>query len=151
MGAVLFYHLTRSPAETVVGSLLPRALAQGWRVAIRGGDAARLARLDDWLWLNPDDGFVPHGRSGGPDDARQPVLLTTDSGMPNRPQALLALDRAEVAPEEAAALQRVWVLFDAGDAAAMEHARTQWRRLRAAGSTLEYWSEESGRWVQQKL
>jgi DNA polymerase-3 subunit chi len=151
VGEVLFYHLTRSTTEAVAESLLPRALAQGWRVAVRGGDAAALDRLDGWLWSHPEDGFLPHGRAGGPHDARQPVLLTTETAAPNDPQALMVIDQAEVAPEEAAQLQRIWILFDSADPAALQKARAQWRGFSAAGLAPQYWTEEGGRWQKKAL
>ncbi|MGY6633952.1 MAG: DNA polymerase III subunit chi [Alkalilacustris sp.] len=144
MGAVLFYHLTRSPVEAVLGQLLPRALAQGWRVAVRGADAGQLDRLDERLWGEGED-FLPHGRAGGPHDARQPVLLTTGAAS-NAPQVLAVIDGAPVAPEEAEGLERLWVLFDGGDAAAVAAARTLYRQFREAGHPPQYWSEASGRW-----
>ncbi len=145
MGEVLFYHLTRSPVEDVLAQLLPRALGQGWRVAVRGADAARLDWLDERLWLGDGEAFLPHGRAGGPHDARQPVLLTTGPA-PNAPQALAIIDGAEVAPEEAAGLERLWVLFDGADEAAVAAARALFRRFREAGHPPQYWSEASGRW-----
>ena len=74
MGNALFYHLTRSPAARLVPLLLGKSLQAGWRVELRGSDRARMARLDDELWLA--EGFLPHGMAGGPHDAAQPVLLT---------------------------------------------------------------------------
>ena len=59
MGAVYFYHLTRSAPEAALAMLAERALAQGWRVAVRVGDAARADWLDQKLWLGSDDGFLP--------------------------------------------------------------------------------------------
>lgn len=144
MGAVLFYHLTRRPLEAVLPPILERALAQGWRVAVRGTSEDRLDWLDEKLWMGA--GFLPHGRAGGGFDADQPVLLTTNPNAPNTPCALMAVDGAEVRPEEAAALERVWVLFDGADEAALAHARGQWRALTGAGVAAQYWSEESGRW-----
>jgi DNA polymerase-3 subunit chi len=151
VGEVLFYHLTRSSTEEVAERLLPRALAQGWRVVVRGRDGAMLDRLDSWLWLHPEDGFLPHGRSGGPQDARQPVLLTDRAEAPNNPQAMMVIDRAEVSPEETARLQRIWILFDSADAQALEHARGLWRRFSGAGLAPQYWTEESGRWQRKAL
>lgn len=146
MGHALFYHLTRSTAEDLVRLLAGRALAMGWRVVIRGRDAAALARLDDQLWLVPEDSFLPHGLAGGGADARQPVLLTTGAGIPNGARALLALDGAGVTADEVSALDRVWIVFDGVDPAALEVARDQWRGLTGAGAEAEYWSEDSGRW-----
>ncbi|MBM3603473.1 MAG: DNA polymerase III subunit chi [Alphaproteobacteria bacterium] len=149
MGKALFYHLTRSPAEALLPVLLTKALAAGWRVELRGPDAARLDRLDQQLWLG--DGFLPHGMAGGSHDARQPILLTV-SGQEagNSPSCLMALDGVEVAPAEALALDRTCILFDGGDAVATGRARDQWRVLTGGGIEAEYWSEESGRWERKR-
>jgi DNA polymerase-3 subunit chi len=74
VGEAFFYHLTRAPLEVTLRVLLEKSLAQPWRVAVRGRTDAALERLDGQLWLG--DGFLPHGRAGGPHDADQPVLLT---------------------------------------------------------------------------
>ena len=146
MGAAYFYHLTRRPLDAVLPPLLARSLANDWRVAIRGRSAALLDRLDEALWLNPEDGFLPHGISGGPHDADQPVLLTTGIALPNGAVCVMAVEGAEVSPEEVQRLSRVCILFDGHDAAALDTARGQWKTLTAAGCPAQYWSEESGRW-----
>ncbi|MDQ2091262.1 DNA polymerase III subunit chi [Marimonas arenosa] len=146
MGDVLFYHLTRRPLEAALPDLLERARGRGWTVIVRGSDAARLDWLDQKLWLGPDERFLPHGLAGGPHDARQPVLLTTATDNPNRAACLMAVDGAEVAPEDVQALDRTCILFDGNDAAAVARARSQWKTLTDAGCAAQYWSEETGRW-----
>jgi DNA polymerase-3 subunit chi len=146
MGAVYFYHLTRSTPDAVLPALIDRALDQGWRVCLRGRDPAAMEWLDAKLWLGPEEGFLPHGLAGGPHDADQPVLLTCDRVIANAAACLIAVGGAEVAPDEAAALARTCILFDGADAAAVEAARGQWRGLTAAGLAAQYWSEEDGRW-----
>jgi len=145
MGAAYFYHLTRRPMEETLAMLLGKAGAAGWRVAVRGTDAARLAWLDERLWLGADDGFVPHGLAGGAHDADQPVLLTTGAA-DNGAVCVMSVDGAEVTPQEVAALERVCVLFDGNDPQALDIARGQWKALKDAGAAAQYWSEESGRW-----
>ncbi len=147
MGAVYFYHLTRSPLEATLPMLLGKARGAGWRVAVRGTDAARLDWLDDKLWLG--EGFLPHGRAGGPHDADQPVLLTDRTDAPNNAACLMAIDGADVAPEEVTALKRVCILFDGNDPGAVEAARGQWRALTEAGCAAQYWSQESGNWAKK--
>ena len=146
MGVVMFYHLTRSPTEAVLGRLLPRALEQGWRVMIRGTDAAALDRLDGQLWLAGDEaGFLPHGREGGPQDADQPVLV--GQGLPVNGACVLALvDGAGADDAELAGMERVWVLFDGADEARTAAARVQWKAITAAGHAAQYWSEAGGTW-----
>ena len=126
--------------------LLEKSLARGWRVLVRGREARRMDWLDQKLWLGPEEGFLPHGLAGGPHDADQPVLLTCGTEAPNDPACLMTLDGAEAAAEEVARLERVCVLFDGHDPAAVQAARGQWKALTDAGCAAEYWSEESGRW-----
>ncbi|WP_255743698.1 DNA polymerase III subunit chi [Aliiroseovarius sediminis] len=145
-GEVLFYHMTRSPLEATLPALLQKSLSAGWTVCVRGTDAGRMTWLDERLWTTTDDGFLPHGQAGGPHDADQPVLLTTDSDFPNAANTLIAVDGALVSADEMTRLTRVSILFDGNDPDAVAHARSQWKEVVAAGCTAKYWSQESGRW-----
>ncbi len=51
MGEAFFYHMTRTPLEATLPVLLAKSLDAGWRVAVRARDEARLAWLDQRLWL----------------------------------------------------------------------------------------------------
>ncbi|MEQ8897930.1 MAG: DNA polymerase III subunit chi [Roseovarius sp.] len=146
MGAAYFYHLTRRPLEATLPMLLGKAQEAGWRVAVRGRAPARMEWLDEKLWLGPEEGFLPHGLATAPHAARQPILLTTDSESANDPHCVMTIDGAEVAAEEVQRLDRVCVLFDGNDEAALQTARGQWKALTDAGCSAQYWSEESGRW-----
>lgn len=146
MGEAFFYHLTRKPMEETLAMLLAKSLERGWRVAVRGTDSDRLARLDRQLWLGDEAGFLPHGMAGGPHDSRQPVLLTTGLEAANAPHCVIAIHGADIGPEETAALDRCCLLFEDTNTAAMTHARDQWRGLKAAGCSAQYWSDESGGW-----
>ena len=146
MGAVYFYHLTRSPLEATLPVLLGKARQAGWRVAVRGVDQARMAWLDEKLWLGPEDGFLAHGAAGGAHDADQPILLTCTAQAANGPACVMCVDGADVGADEVAALERVCILFDGNDAQAVQQARDQWKALTDAGCSAQYWSQESGRW-----
>lgn len=145
MGTAIFYHLTRSGPEEVLGLILPRARAAGWRVMLRSKDPARLDRLDARLWLEPEDGFLPHGLEGGAFDADQPVLLGQGAAV-NGAQGVVLLDGAAPLPGEEA-LERLWVLFDGADEAAVQAARGLWSRITGLGMAAQYWSEDGGRWA----
>ena len=145
MGAAYFYHLTRRPLEVALTELLEAARKRDMRVAVRGPELARLAWLDEKLWASPEDGFLPHGMAGGAHDADQPVLLTTGAAS-NGATCLMSVDGAEVTVDEVGTLDRVCVLFDGNDPAALDVARGQWKALTGAGAAAQYWSEESGKW-----
>ncbi|MFV0336057.1 MAG: DNA polymerase III subunit chi [Tropicimonas sp.] len=146
MGQALFYHLTRHPLDVTLTLLLEKSLQRGWRVMVRGRDEGRLDWLDRKLWLGPEEGFLPHGLAGGEHDADQPVLLGTGPQIANGAGCLISVDGAEVTVEEVAALERACILFDGRDAAAVQHARGQWKALTGGGAKAQYWSEESGTW-----
>ncbi len=144
MGVIVFYHLTRSPEEQTLRTILDRALDQDWRVMIRSTDRASLQRLDARLWSHPADSFMPHGIEGGA-DADQPVLLGLGP-IGNGARGLILLDGAETTEPEARTLDRVWILFDGSDPGRLAHARGQWKHLTDAGLAAQYWSEDSGKW-----
>ena len=105
MGAAFFYHLTDSPLEATLPMLVSKARGAGWRVLVRGTDAALLKRLDEVLWQGPEDGFNPHGIAGGPNDADQPVLLgdVPSDGF----GCVMSVAGADVSDAEVKALERV--------------------------------------------
>lgn len=146
MGAAYFYHLTQQPLEHTLPVLLGKARQAGWSVVVRGTDAARMAWLDERLWLGADDGFLPHGLAGGAHDAEQPILLSTEAGIGNGAECVMSVDGADVGAGEVNDLERVCILFDGNDPDAVQRARVQWKALTDAGCSAQYWSEESGRW-----
>ena len=146
MGVAYFYHLTQRPLEDTLVMLLGKAMGAGWRVAVRGTDGARLAALDERLWLGAEEGFLPHGLAGGDHDADQPVLLTTAETAANGAACVMSVHGAQVSAEDVEALTRVCVLFDGNDPQELDVARSQWKTLKDAGASAQYWSEESGKW-----
>ncbi len=146
MGEAYFYHLTRAELEPTLTTLVEKSRAAGWHVAVRMHSEALMARLDDILWLRPEEGFLPHGRADQPGAKTQPILLTTEPHQPNGAQCVLSLEGAEIGAEEVTALDRAMILFDGHDPAAVERARAQWRALTGAGCAAKYWSDASGKW-----
>jgi len=136
MGAVFFYHLTQRPLEATLPVLLEKARGQNWRTEVRGTDPNRIAWLDEKLWLLSDDSFLPHGISGGENDAFQPIILSTApvAGV----DCLMCVDGAAPSADEINAAQRTCVLFDGHDPDAVQVARGQWKSLTDAGCTAQY-------------
>ncbi len=144
----VFYHLTRRGLDDLVMSLLARAAGQGMKVFLRCPDKGLLDHLDAKLWLEPEDGFLPHGLQGGAQDAQQPVLMGQGE-ITNDAKGLMLLGGAMVSREEVAGLDRVWLLFDGADEAAVQAARGQWTLLTGWGMAAQYWADETGSWVKK--
>jgi DNA polymerase-3 subunit chi len=149
MSDILFYHLTQSPVEATLPSLLERSLARDWTVCIRGTDAARLDALDRHLWSYRDDSFLPHGLDSSDHSDLQPIVLTTKNEMPNQADVLMLLDGAWDEPERLATYARVCVFFDGNDPDAVEDARAHWAKFKENDLSLKYWAQEGGSWVQK--
>ena len=146
MGAAFFYHLTESPLEATLPMLLSKSRAAGWRVLVRGPQPV-LERLDQVLWQGDPDGFLPHGLAGGPHDADQPILLgdAPAEGF----DCIMSVGGASITATEVGLSERVCVLFDGADAAALGVARGQWKTLTSDGCTAQYWAQDDGRWVKK--
>jgi DNA polymerase-3 subunit chi len=144
----MFYHLKSAGLDDTVTMILTRAIGQGWRVMLRSPDKGILDHLDGKLWLGPEDSFLPHGLQGGPHDADQPVLLGSGA-ITNGAKGLFLLSGADADRAELSGLERVWVLFDGQDTAAVQVAREQWTRLTGWGLAAQYWSDETGSWVKK--
>ena len=149
MTEVLFYHLQRQPLERVLPSLLERSLDRGWRVIVQASSDERIEALDSHLWTYRDDNFLPHGTAKEGDAAEQPILLTTAEHNPNGAKIRFLIDGAPL-PADAAAYERIVLIFDGEDEDAVAAARTRWNEVKAQGFDATYWQpDEQGRWVKK--
>lgn len=149
MGEVLFYHQTTWPLERILPELLTLSLGRGWRVVVRAGSAARLAAIDDMLWVTGDASFLPHGTAAMGHEAMQPVFLTTGRENPAGATVLMLVEGARVDPGEAAGYDRVCLIFDGNDGAALDAARADWVKVRDAGVKGKSYSQETGKWAEK--
>jgi len=141
-----FYHLAASPIERVLPRIAERLLGEGARLLIVADDEALLARLDRQLWDYAPASFLPHGREGGDDDTRQPVLLSPSIVAANGARNVALADG--VWREAALGFERVFHLF--GDSH-IDAARQTWRTLAGkADVERRFWKQdEAGKWRQQ--
>jgi DNA polymerase III subunit chi len=148
MTEVLFYHLTESKLEEALPSLLEKSVERGWKVVVQTSGEARRDFLDAHLWTFREDSFLPHGTDASPMADAQPVLLTAAGANPNGASVRFLVDGA--APPPLDAYERVVFMFDGYDAAQLENARAQWKKLKGEGHKLTYWQQsEEGRWVKK--
>jgi DNA polymerase-3 subunit chi len=145
MTEVLFYHLEHQPLERVLPSLVEKTLERGWRAVVQAGSEERVEALDTLLWTYREGSFLPHGTKRDGNPASQPVFLTTGEENPNGSQVRFLVDGAQAG--DLTGYVRVVYLFDGRDAAAVAHAREQWKGARASGAEVTYWQQSpEGRW-----
>jgi DNA polymerase III subunit chi len=149
MTEILFYQLKGQPLEQVLPPLIQKSLERGWRVAVQASSDERIEALDAHLWTWRDDAFLPHGTSRDAEAAEQPVLLTVDETNPNGAAVRFLVEGASM-PGDAAAYQRVVVLFDGEDPEALDDARARWTKAKEEGFEVTYWlTDKNGRWQRQ--
>ena len=139
-----FYQLSGTPAEQVIASIAERVLEAEGRLLVVAEDEAYLARLDRQLWSDGPS-FLPHGLTGGTDDSRQPILLSTHPDAPNQARNMLIADGTW--REAALSYDRSFYLFDNET---LEGARLAWKLLAGReGVERRYWTHENGQWVKK--
>jgi DNA polymerase-3 subunit chi len=140
-----FYQLGAASLEQVIAAISARLLGQQERLLVVAADNGQIARLDRLLWDEGPSSFLPHAVSGGSDDARQPILLSTSAEAANRARNLLIADGKW--RDAALAFHRAFYLFDQET---LEEARNAWRSLTGkADVERHYWANEEGRWVEK--
>lgn len=140
-----FYHLTRTPLERVLPRIAERILKGGGRLLIVASDEGVRSQLDQLLWTYSPESFLPHGVTGGEDDARQLVLIGGAAEALNGAENIALADG--VWRDEALAFTRAFHFFTDER---IPEARLAWKKL-AGSEEVErrYWKQdEGGRWEQ---
>jgi DNA polymerase-3 subunit chi len=144
MAAVGFYHLTRTGPDQALPALLGRTLQAGHRALILCATEERVAALDTALWLCPEPDWLPHGTAATGFAELQPIWISTSDAAPNGARFLFLVEGAQSPRVES--FERVFDLFDGGDAASVQAARHRWSALKTAGHRLTYWQQGAKGW-----
>lgn len=141
-----FYHLTRGRIEQVLPRLMVKVLDAGHRAVVRGRDPVVLRLLDEKLWTEIPESFLPHALMPCDTAASQPILLTETSDVPNGAKVAVMLDPE--LPDDAESFTRLLLMFDGEDSAALAQAREAWKKVKQVkGLTASYWTQgEKGGW-----
>lgn len=139
-----FYHLTASPAESVLPRICERILAEGQRMVVVG-TPQQLDSLDVQLWGFASDSFLPHGKAGEAHAERQPILLAAEPTNANAARNVAIADGQW--RDEALAFDRLFYFFDASR---IEDARVNWIALKEKAEVeRRYWKQDDrGRWAE---
>lgn len=142
-----FYHLERTTLEQAAGALLEKCLQHEKRVLAVSERPERRAALDQALWTYNDNSFLPHGRAEaeGLDPALQPILISGTNENQNQATFCLLMDGTDIG--NGAGFERCMVMFDGGDQATRNIARTQFKAAKDRGETVRYFQQTSnGGW-----
>ncbi|NGZ06938.1 MAG: DNA polymerase III subunit chi [Magnetococcales bacterium] len=140
-----FYQVAASSIEGVMIVLLHKLVEQGRRVCLVAGDARQVRHLDDLLWRQPPDRFLPHGVWNGADVERQPVLIAERPDDRNGATVAMAVVGGLVDGSI-----EFDVVVDFVDAQAPAAARERYRYYQGRDFAMEYWfCSPEGKWIRK--
>jgi DNA polymerase-3 subunit chi len=143
-----FYHLQRTTLEYALPQLLGKILKTGQRAVVMAGSVERVAFLDQLLWTQQPDSWIPHGTAHDGNADLQPIYLTAEDENPNNAQILLLTDG--VVSQRLAEFSRCLTLFDGKDKAALGASRALWREWKGLGFDLTYYQQnDHGGWEEK--
>lgn len=143
MADVAFYHLTRSHVEDALPPLLSKTLAAEKRGLVCCSKG-RFSQVSTAIWSKLQDSWLPHGISGKDDDPSICPIWLTDSADDNANEAGFLFFLDGTAPDDLPGAERVFILFDGTDDAAVTAARSQWKSFGEKGHELSYWQQDDG-------
>ena len=139
-----FYQLSRDPAEGALPLIARATLAAGERLLVVSGDDAQLLRISDALWAKLPESFLAHGLAGSPEQERQPILLSDQTGAANGARYIAMTDG--VWRGQADGFARAFLLFDD---VSLDNARATWLMLGTREDVeRRFWKQDGGRWVE---
>ncbi|HCQ70697.1 MAG: DNA polymerase III subunit chi [Alphaproteobacteria bacterium] len=144
MSEVRFYHLLRQSVERALPALLGKALETGKRIVVKTSDARRAEFLNDALWTQDAQSFLPHGSAKDGHAADQPVWITDQDDVPNGAQIMICVDGADVAAP--ADFDLCCHVFDGNSDQAVQEARAKWKALSDQGIDMTYWQQTDQGW-----
>ena len=121
-----FYQLSRDPVDRVVALLARKVMDAGQRLVVVDADPDRRTEISNALWAQDGAIFLAHGQAGGPDDARQPILIGESCAAANEAKMAILTDGQWRDEAEANGFERVMLLFDAQ---ARDAAASLWRQF----------------------
>lgn len=146
MAEIRFYHTQHKSVQDVLPDLLVKALARQMRVVCKLASDEECQEYDDYLWQFSKMHFLPHGIDNDPSADLQPVLLTTQDTAANQAKTMMVMDDTPLPPTGLYDL--VCYIFDGRNAMQVQHARSEWTRLKQDSAlTLTYWQQQdNGQW-----
>jgi DNA polymerase-3 subunit chi len=147
---IQFYHLLSTPLEVALPKLLPKVLAGGFTTLIKCRDAAQMKQLDEKIWVQDAESFLPHGLASEAHSEDQPILLSLDLQPLNQATLLIILDGTLVSAEQQSSFTRILDMFDGTHEPTTLAARERWKTYKSQGHTLSYIKQQpDGGWKKE--
>jgi DNA polymerase III subunit chi len=145
MPEVRFYHLTRTPLDRVLPTLLEKTLERGKRAVVLAENEQQVQDLNALLWTYNDRSFLPHGSKAEGDGDRQPIWVTDVSEAPNGATYAFMIGAARL--DDPGSFEMSALIFDGNSDHAVTRARESWKTYKDQDLEISYWQQnDRGGW-----
>lgn len=141
---IRFYHLENMTVEHALPALLQKALQTGKRSVVKTSDPRRVQNINESLWTQNPNNFIPHGTEKEGFAARQPIWITNQDENPNDADVLVLIDDAECALTNDFSL--CCILFNGQNHDILNATRTRWKTYKEQGLSITYWQQGPQGW-----
>lgn len=145
---VRFYQLSSTSLEKALVDIVNKAWKKGTKLCLMAHDPNHAQWLDDLLWRQPNDVFLPHGLWNGLDPERQPILISPEPDQRNGATLiLLATPKLLRNPEK---FDLVIDFVNGKSPNDLAASRQRYRHYRDLGCTMEYWAQSLQGWQKKQ-
>jgi len=144
---ISFYHLTTTPLERALPSLVEKAYEAGLRTLVLV-DKAKIRQIDDTLWTANQQKFLPHGTQN---PESQPIFISDkiSDAAANDNRKILAVTNGQKY-EDNQGFTKVLDIFDGNIENDLSAARERFKYYKDKGFEIKYWfQDDKGKWVQK--
>ena len=142
-----FYNSSHRDVVADIAWLAENIFKKKNKIVIFCTDQETVDVIDDFLWSNRDDSFIPHATKKHGKDSLDPILVTDDLQRCYQHDVLLALNGVLIKEKDWERFAKIYYFFDDQDTKEKENARSMWKSFASLNIDCKYWINEKNKWI----
>ena len=144
---VFFYNSSQRDIVADISWLTEKLFMKNNSIVIFCTDQETVEVVDDFLWANREDSFIPHSTKKSGEKSIYPILITTSIDEGYEHNVLLALNGVLIEEKNWQSFSKIYYFFDNEDNNEKENARSMWKSFSSLNVECKYWINEGNKWV----
>tara|TARA_B100001057_G_scaffold487335_1_gene569900 strand:+ start:598 stop:1071 length:474 start_codon:yes stop_codon:yes gene_type:complete len=144
---VFFYNSSQRDIVADIAWLTENLFMKNNSIVIFCTDQETVEVVDDFLWANREDSFIPHSAKKNGEKSIYPILITTSIDEGYEHDVLLALNGVLIEEKNWQRFSKIYYFFDNEDNNEKETARSMWKSFSSLNVECKYWINEGNKWV----
>ena len=152
MPEIFFYKTLPLEVEKTFYSLVEKSIEMGLVSIAIFNDNEKLDLIDDFLWINKQDSFLPHVKRSDEilTDLSIPLYLTTEDENPYNAKVLFCIDG--YIPKEIDSWERLIFISDSNDDILLEKFKNFYEKIKKDFKEIVFYKNtEDGKWAEDNF